>query len=103
MSNRFSRQRGLLRQNIVERLDVQFDREHVPAEFSAAMDLLGEHLGVERTRSNKIKYTISWNTGIDTSDEPNEISIGYGENGVFLDGSEIGCLLYTSPSPRDCQ
>ena len=90
MSNRFSRQRGLLRQNIVERLDVQFDREHVPTEFSAAMDLLGEHLGVNQTRSNNIKYTISWNTGIDTSDEPNEISIGYGENGVFLDGSEIG-------------
>ena len=90
MSNRFSRQRGLLRQNIVERLDVQFDREHVPAEFSAAMDLLGEHLGVDETRSNDIRYTVFWNTGIDTSDEPNEISIGYGENGVFLDGSDIG-------------
>ena len=44
MSNRFSRQRGLLRQNIVERLDVQFDREHVPTEFSSAMDLLGNIL-----------------------------------------------------------
>ena len=66
MSNRFSRQRGLLRQNIVERLDVQFDREHVPTEFSAAMDLLGEHLGVDQTRSNNIKYTVLWNTGIDT-------------------------------------
>ena len=54
------------------------------------MDLLGEHLGVYQTRSNNIKYTVSWNAGVDRSDGPNEISIGYGKNGVFLDGSEIG-------------
>ena len=69
--------------NIVERLDVQSIR-HVPANsvlpWICWVNILESIKQVER-----IVHRL-WNTGIDTSDEPNEISIGYGENGVFLDG-----------------
>lgn len=89
MSNRFSRQRGLLRQTIVEGLKVEID--HAPEEFHSAMNLLGENLGVNRAMSSKCKeFTVRWNSGEEISEEQNCISVGYGGNGVFLDGSDIG-------------
>ena len=82
MRNRFSRQRGLLRQTIVEGLRVEID--HVPEEFHSAMNLLGEHLGVNRTLSSNCKeFTVRWNSGEEISEEQNCISVGYGGNGVF--------------------
>jgi len=89
MSNRFSRQRGLLRQAIVEGLRVKID--DAPEEFNSAMNLLEEHLGVNRDTSSKFEgFTVKWNSGEAISKEQNCISVGYGTNGVFLDGSDVG-------------
>ena len=64
------------------------------------MDLLGEHLGVNQATSSKgQEFTITWNQGGDLPDEHNEISVGYGTNGVFLDGSQIGDELEGAYKP----
>lgn len=94
LSDRYSRQRGLIRQNIIRNLNVHYVRNSLPKRFCDAMDLLGEHLGVNQSNDNSEDiFEVIWSEGRVISDERTRITVGYGSNGVFLDGSDHGEMV----------
>ena len=91
LSDRFSRQRGLIRQNILRDLNVHYDRNSLPETFCDAMDLLGEHLGVKESDGNSEDvFEVIWSEGQGLPNERTTIVVGYGSNGIFLDDSNHG-------------
>ena len=97
MSDRFSRQRGLLRQPVVETLRVRLETDSMPEPFVEAMECLAEHLGV-RHLSREVGgkeegFTVVWDAYDNTVTNQKILSIAYGSNGVFLNGENAGDLL----------
>lgn len=95
MSDRFSRQRGLVRQHVLESIEVFMESSEFPVNFVEAMNLLGEQLGAQcitddsRPTSSE-GFQLKWNQGRTELEGSRCISVGYGSLGVFLDGSDIG-------------
>ena len=88
--DRFSRQRGLVRQEMVTQLKVAFEpKSPLPKALIEALTLIGEHLGVETfpCDPDHANYTVNWPTPQGTEeDRETKINAAYGATGVFLDG-----------------
>ncbi|MBT3476628.1 MAG: ThiF family adenylyltransferase [Euryarchaeota archaeon] len=91
MSDRFSRQRGLIRQSVVQGLRVHLTGENtMPEPFKDAMVCLGEHLGVDTfpVTPPEASYSVSWSgqKAVDIEINPNNIAVTYDTHGIYLDG-----------------
>ena len=91
MSDRFSRQRGLIRQSVVQGLRVQLEDENtMPESFKDAMMCLGEHLGVVTfpATPSEASYSVIWSGegAVKVGFNPNKIAVTYDTHGIYLDG-----------------
>lgn len=93
MKDTFSRQRGLVNQDIVESLKVAFvDEALIPQALKHSMKQLAQQLGVKDfpSESEGSEFTLSWvHDAIDFEwkHDPSRIFVSYGREGVFLDGT----------------
>lgn len=95
MSDRFSRQRGLVRQNLVRQLSVSLPFDEFPEAFLKAMKTLGAQLGapeiVDRISPTSAEgFQIEWVPTAKQASEPHHLQVSYGSKGIFLDGSSAG-------------
>ena len=95
MSDRFSRQRGLLRQDVVSQLLVSMRFDECPAPFVVAMKILGEQLGAPEiadmiSPKTEDGYQVVWVPTAKREAKTNCLPVSYGEKGIFLDGSSAG-------------
>lgn len=92
MSDRFSRQRGLLRQTVVEQIHLTLAPEEFPSSFVEAMTCLGEQLGAPPHSEQKLPggFQVHWGHSSQTTEDRSSLQVNYGTNGVFLDGQEAG-------------
>ena len=84
---------------IVDSLAKRKDVAHIYANPSVHLDLpiISPHQEGEFTQNTP--SAVEWN--ISKVGAPQVWEAGYTGNGVVIGGQDTGCLLYTSPSPRD--
>ena len=93
MSDIFSRQRGLVHQDILESLKVTFeDAASSPSMFKDAMIQIAQQLGIQSFpySSADPDFTIAWvkkPLAGGFKNDASKIYVSYGHNGVFLDGT----------------
>jgi molybdopterin/thiamine biosynthesis adenylyltransferase len=93
LSDKFSRQRGLVNQDRLENLRVSYCEHNVPPpEFIDAMALLAQQLGVKGFPcvSKNSDFMMSWANSSNNSEKLTDLSVievAYGGEGVFLDGT----------------
>ena len=95
MSERFSRQRGLVRQETVSQLRVSLQFDGFPAPFVEAMRTLGEQLGApelvdQASPTSNDGFQIEWVPTAKQEPRANCLHVSYGAKGIFLDGSSAG-------------
>jgi len=95
MSERFSRQRGLVRQETVSQLRVSLQFDGFPAPFVEAMRTLGEQLGApelvdQASPTSNDGFQIEWVPTAKQEPRSNCLHVSYGAKGIFLDGSSAG-------------
>jgi len=91
MSDRFSRQRGLIRQSVVQGLRVHLASENaMPESFKDAMMCLGEHLGADTfsPSTSEGSFSVIWSGegAVKVGFNPNKIAVAYDTHGIYLDG-----------------
>ena len=104
MSDRFSRQRGLIRQSVVEGLRIHLDKENtMPQPFKDAMICLGEHLGVQTfpASPSEASFHVNWSgqTAVTGGFDPNVIAVTYDVHGIFLDGRSSSSTVHPVYEP----
>jgi molybdopterin/thiamine biosynthesis adenylyltransferase len=93
-NEKFSRQRGLLKQHVLQNLNVVFsESSHIPESFVRTMQKMSQQLGVTHFPgiTNEPHFKVQW------IDEPgliefdtDTIPIHFGQKGVFLNGKHGG-------------
>ena len=95
MSDRFSRQRGLVRQDLVNQLAVSLPFDEFPEMFVEAMKTLGGQLGAPdiidgKPSTSSDAFHIEWAPTAKQEPETHCIQVSYGTKGIFLDNSSAG-------------
>ena len=95
MSDRFSRQRGLVRQDAVRQLVVSLQFDEFPEAFLEAMKTLGEQLGAPEivdgpSPTSADGFQIEWAPTAKQEPDLHCLHVSYGTEGIFLDGSSAG-------------
>ncbi|RJU95558.1 MAG: ThiF family adenylyltransferase [Candidatus Poseidoniales archaeon] len=95
MSDRFSRQRGLVRQDVIEHLGVFMQFSEFPVPFVEAMKTLGEHLGAPEiidsiSPTSADGFQIEWVPTAKQEPKTTCLHVSYGAKGIFLNGSSAG-------------
>ena len=92
MSDRFTRQRGLVRQDIVEHLVVSMSVVNAPSRFLDAMNTLGQQMGAPAIVNSddsvpREAFHIEWSSNAKQPMNTTCLHVSYGNDGVFLDGT----------------